>query len=108
MSGTRLLGPIYVGPNRVDLLGDAWTGGLVVAVNGQRGDFPRGDAQVLAENLARHLETSAACPRCEHPRLDHFRLFTRGGHLNGCAHGTGVDYQLATGLPCDCPGVPGD
>lgn len=92
----------------VALFGDDYTGGLVLAVNSARLTLPRGNAQLLAEKLGAFLERSADCPRCHHPRLDHFRLWTHGGYLDGCSHGTGEGWKLAGGLPCDCPGVPGE
>jgi hypothetical protein len=96
------------GGDVVALYGDDYTGGLVVEANAQRHTLPRGNAQLLAEKLGLFLERTAECPRCQHSRLEHFRLWTHGGHLNGCSHGTGEGWKLAAGLPCDCPGDPGD
>lgn len=96
-----------VGPNYVALLGDDYTGGFRVEVNADRYDLPRGNLQLLAERIAEFLDTTAACPRCGHARLDHFQLWTHGPKLYGCSHGiTDERYALATGLPCDCPGIP--
>lgn len=103
----RTLLQAYCGPAVVYLLADDWAGDLVVRMNNQP-DYrlPRGNAIELRDQLAAWLEVTEECPRCHHGRLEHFRLFTAGGHLEGCSHGTGEGYKLAAGLPCDCPGVP--
>jgi hypothetical protein len=97
---------IYVGPNRVELLGDDRTGALVFAVNEHRYSLPRDNTAHLVEQLADHLAATADCPRCGHGRREHFQLFTFAGYLYGCSHGTVEGQAHAAGLPCDSPGIP--
>lgn len=101
-----LLERTQVGPNSVALLGEDYTGGLVVQVNELHHTYPRDSMRLLVEKMTGFLESTADCPRCGHSRLSHFSLWVRGGHLYGCSHGTGERTKLADGLPCDCPGIP--
>jgi phage gp37-like protein len=105
---SQVLLDVMVGPKaaRVLLLGEDITGGLTVRVDSQTYTLPRGNAQLLVEQLQRFLDATALCPRCGHGRIDHFSLWTAGGRLYGCSHGTGERWHLAGGLPCDCPGIP--
>jgi hypothetical protein len=98
-------GGIVVGPNLVELLGEEYTGSLHIRVNGQSYALPRDNVGLLVEQLSDFIDQTALCPRCQHSRLDHFRLWTNAGTLQGCSHGTGEGWKLADGLPCDCPGT---
>lgn len=101
-----LLERTQVGPNVVALLGEDYTGGLVVQVNELQHTYPRDSMRLLVEKMTAFLEQTADCPRCHHPRLAHFTLWTQAGHLYGCSHGVTERAPLAAGLPCDCPGIP--
>lgn len=101
-----LLERTAVGPNVVALLGQDYTGGLVVMVNELQHTYPRDFAGLLRDRLTEHLDATASCPRCDHGRVEHFTLWTQAGHLYGCSHGTAGGHPLAGGLPCDCPGMP--
>lgn len=104
---SQVLLDVTVAGDPVTLLGDDYTGGLRVTVDGNSsGTLTRDDARLLTERLAAFLDRTADCPRCQHARLDHFALWTVAGKLYGCSHGTDERWPLAQGLPCDCPGIP--
>lgn len=106
---SAVLLPAYVvGGQRVELLGDDYTGALILRVNGQQHAMSRDELRLLVERMGTFLAATEACPRCGHGRPDHFVLWTTSGKLRGCSHGMGAEAKLVDGLLCDCSGAPGD